>query len=121
MAQCDDNLAIFDRCESGIMTAEEEELIVKVREAYKSRTKVGCTGCRYCVPCPNEVDIPKVFRIWNDLFLYDSKLKGNGGYKRMIAEGHDASKCLECGACEGVCPQQLSIIDALKLAHSEMI
>ncbi len=120
MAQCDDNLAIFDRCETGIMTPEEEALIAKVREAYKSRTKVGCTGCRYCVPCPNEVDIPKVFRIWNDLFLYDSKLKGNGGYKRMINEGHDASKCLECGACEGACPQHIGIMDMLKQADGEM-
>ena len=120
MEQCEDNLRIFNDLEVGCMTEEDEALIANVREAYKSRTKVGCTGCRYCVPCPNEVDITKVFRIWNDLFLYDSKLKGNGGYKRMIDEGHDASKCVECGACEGACPQSLGIIELLKQADAEM-
>lgn len=41
MEQCDDNLSIFDRCKVGVMTEAEEELIARVREAYKSRTKVG--------------------------------------------------------------------------------
>lgn len=120
MEQCEDNLAIFDRCEAGIMTAEEEELIAKVRDAYNSRTKVGCTGCRYCMPCPNDVDIPGIFRAWNEINLYGGELKGNGWYKRIVSEGHGADKCLECGACEGVCPQKLGIIDMLKQADSEM-
>lgn len=120
MEQCDDNLAIFDRCEIGCMTAEEEELIAKVRDAYNSRTKIGCTGCRYCMPCPNDVDIPRIFSIWNDLNLYGSKLKENGRYKKVIADNHAADKCIECGACEGVCPQQLPIIEKLKQADEEM-
>jgi predicted aldo/keto reductase-like oxidoreductase len=115
------NLEIFDRCEAGIMSDEELALIDKVREAYLSRTKIGCTGCRYCMPCPNEVDIPGIFATWNDLSLYGQKLAGNHRYAKRLNEGKGADKCIECGACEGVCPQQLSIIDALKLAHSEMI
>ncbi|MGN1347235.1 MAG: aldo/keto reductase [Eubacteriales bacterium] len=120
MRQCDDNLAIFDRCEIGCMTEEEEALISKVRDAYNSRTKVGCTGCRYCMPCPNEVDIPRIFATWNDLNLYGMKLKENGRYKRIIADGHSAEKCVACGACEGVCPQHLDIIEKLKQADEEM-
>lgn len=115
------NLEIFDRCETGIMSAEELELIDKVREAYLSRTKIGCTGCRYCMPCPNEVDIPGIFSTWNDLNLYAQKLSGNRRYAKKLSEGKGADKCIECGACEGVCPQQLSIIEALKTAHAEMI
>ncbi len=115
------NLEIFDRCEVGCMGEEELALIDKVREAYLSRTKIGCTGCRYCMPCPNEVDIPGIFATWNDLNLYGQKLAGNHRYAKRLNEGKGADKCIECCACEGVCPQQLSIIDALKLAHSEMI
>ncbi len=121
MEQCDDNLAIFDRCEVGIMDETEEKLISDVREAYKSRTKVGCTGCNYCMPCPSGVEIPKIFRIWNKLFLYDEKTAGNPRYGKVMEEGHGADKCVECGACEGICPQHIGIIDMLKTAHGEML
>ena len=120
MEQCENNLEIFDRCEVGAMTDDEKDLIDRVRQAYRSRTKVGCTGCRYCMPCPNDVDIPGIFSIWNNKFLYNEKLQGNRDYARKIREEHDASKCLECGACEGVCPQHLGIIDLLKQADAEM-
>lgn len=120
MAQCDDNLAIFSRCESGIMTDEEKDLIDRVRDAYNSRTKIGCTNCKYCMPCPNGVDIPGTFGIWNSRFLYGLELSGNERYAKYISEGKDASKCIECGACEGVCPQHLGIIEKLKEADKEM-
>lgn len=118
--QTEDNLAIFDRCTVGAMTDEEKDLMVRVREAYESRTKVGCTGCRYCMPCPNDVEIPRIFSIWNNKFQFGEPMKGNWDYKRRIDEGHDASKCVECGACESVCPQQLNIIELLKQADAEM-
>lgn len=120
LEQCEDNLRIFNDLEVGCMTADEEELIVKVREAYNSRTKVGCTGCRYCMPCPNDVDIPRIFSTWNNAFLWGEKLSGNWGYKHIINDGHDASKCIGCGACEGECPQELGIIELLKQADAEM-
>ena len=120
LEQTENNLEIFDRCTVGAMTDEEKALMDRVREAYLSRTKVGCTGCRYCMPCPNDVEIPRIFSIWNNRFQFNEPLKGNWDYKRRIDEGHDASKCVECGACESVCPQQLNIIELLKQADAEM-
>ncbi|MBQ7923369.1 MAG: aldo/keto reductase [Clostridia bacterium] len=121
MEMTKDNLEIFDRCEVGCMTEEEEKLIENVREAYLSRSKIGCTGCKYCMPCPNGVDIPKVFDIWNNLSLYGQRLAGNDRYKYHIDQGDAADKCVECGLCEAACPQHLAIIENLKTAHSEMV
>lgn len=120
MDQTRDNLRIFDTVEPGIMSDAELELIEKVREAFESRRKIGCTGCRYCMPCPNGVDIPRIFRTWNDAFKFRNDLKGDHGYRRIVADGCDATKCVECGACEGICPQKLPIIEKLRQAKSEM-
>jgi predicted aldo/keto reductase-like oxidoreductase len=58
--------------------------------------------------------------VWNDRALYNQELKGNHGYKRRIDENHAADRCIECGACEGVCPQKIDIIAKLKQADAEM-
>ncbi len=120
MEQLEDNLAIFDRNEVGSMTPEEDELIVRAREAFESRTKVGCTGCEYCVPCPAGVEIPRIFATWNNLYMFDEKLEGNPRYARLVADNKTAAACLECGQCEGVCPQNIPIIEMLKKADAEM-
>ena len=60
--QIEENLRIFDTVDTGIMPPEELKLMDDAREAYLSRTKIGCTGCRYCMPCPNNVNFPGVER-----------------------------------------------------------
>ncbi len=116
-----ENIDIFERCKVGDMTEEELCLIDKVRDAYNSRTKIGCTGCRYCMPCPNGVDIPRIFAIWNDLSLYGhGSMQGSGAYKRLIEKECGADRCVGCGQCENICPQHLSIIEKLAEADREM-
>ena len=114
--QIDDNLRIFDTVEAGIMSQEELDLMDNVRAAYLSRTKIGCTGCRYCMPCPNGVDIPGIFSVWNNLSLYGGDPKNNGQIRRMIENNNGADQCIGCGACEAACPQHLPIIESLQTA-----
>ena len=118
--QIDDNLRIFDSTEPGSMSEEELKLIDDVRRAYLSRTKIGCTGCRYCMPCPNDVDIPGIFSVWNNLSLYNADPKTDWLMGMIVSGGHGADRCVECGACEAACPQGLSIIDGLKEAWTDI-
>ncbi len=118
--QIAENLRIFDTVEAGIMTAEELQLIDDVRAAYISRTKIGCTGCRYCMPCPNGVDIPGVFSVWNNFSLYQIDPKTDWGMTTIQKNGSGADKCIACGACEAACPQHLSIIEGLQDAWKDI-
>ena len=118
--QIAENLRIFDTVEAGIMTAEELQLIDDVRAAYISRTKISCTGCRYCMPCPNGVDIPGVFSVWNNFSLYQIDPKTDWGMTTIRKNGSGADKCIACGACEAACPQHLSIIEGLQDAWKDI-
>ena len=81
--------------------------------------KAGCTGCRYCMPCPSGVDIPTCFELYNSLGMF-----GEGGMARinyvlrtagLTSMGRSfASLCKECGKCAEACPQHLPIPELLK-------
>ena len=118
--QIDDNLRIFDTVEPGIMDEKELQLIDNVREAYLSRTRIGCTGCRYCMPCPNGVNIPGIFSVWNRTSLYNTDPATDWDLRQIREKENGADRCVGCGACEAACPQHLSIIDSLQQAWREL-
>ena len=118
--QIDENLRIFDTVGNGIMSDDELRLMDQVRAAYISRTKIGCTGCRYCMPCPNGVNIPGVFSVWNNVSLYDMDPSTNWDLSRIRENDNGADHCIGCGACEAACPQHLSIIESLQTAWTEL-
>ncbi len=94
----------------------EVELIKDIKDIYSKRNKVGCTACKYCVPCPNNVAIPDIFEVYNNYFVYDATKAGTNSYERMKKSNIDSSYCIECGQCESLCPQNLEIIKHLKEA-----
>ena len=109
-AQVEDNLATFDAFEP--LSEREQEIVREVREAIRSRTFVGCTGCRYCMPCPFGVDIPRNFRMMNEHAMYTNDRQRMGTWKDM-EEAERADNCRRCGKCEQACPQALPIRDRL--------
>ena len=80
---------------------------------------VKCTGCRYCQPCPQEVHIPDIFEAYNQSKMFDRPGQFLRRYAGMARDGHDASQCVQCGACEAACPQSLSIIEWLQQIDRE--
>lgn len=121
MDQLKDNLQIFQDADCKVMTEENHELIKQIKGIYHSIVKVGCTACGYCLPCPAGVNIPEIFKVYNDAGLSTWTEYGKVFYSLVASNsGKDASNCLECGGCQKRCPQNIPIIDILKQAHVQM-
>lgn len=99
------------------LSKEELSLIERVRAIYEEKIQVGCTSCEYCLPCPQGVSIPNIFQLYNDVYVFGTAKNSKKTYESYMEKGIDASQCIECGICEGLCPQNLEIINHLKEAH----
>ena len=117
--QLDENIRIFDSLTVGGLTDADKAFVKQIKETYLARVPIGCTGCRYCVPCPNDVFIPSVFHSYNENAMLGQDWKHNWGYGNLVKDGHDASKCVGCGAGEAQCPQSLPIIELLSRIDGE--
>ena len=120
MEQVVENIATADRSAPGILTADNLALIDRVREAYRGLSPIPCTSCRYCMPCPNGVEIPRIFQMYNDSIMYDDVRMGQFRYQAadMLKEEQRADQCTECGECLEACPQEIPIPEWLKKAHA---
>ncbi|MBQ4426018.1 MAG: aldo/keto reductase [Lachnospiraceae bacterium] len=118
----EENCRIASEAQAGSWTADEFEVIRKVCRHIRAKEKVGCTGCRYCMPCSKNVDIPGAFRCWNEMYI-ESKSKARFAYAQTVGMTKEAafpSQCVECGKCEKHCPQGLPIRDLLKKADKDL-
>ena len=119
MDQVKDNLRVFEEVKPNSLTREEHAFIATLKQRYLARVKVGCTACNYCQPCPQGVQIPRIFGIYNEAYMFDQPQALKWRYGGVMKDGGDGSLCVECGQCEAVCPQQLPIIESLKTIHAE--
>jgi len=90
----------------------------------KGMADLYCSGCGYCLPCPAEVNIPKVFECYNLGRVYGLWDVAREGYRQIgtvpWVPGHAADACVACGGCEAKCPQRLEIRRQLSEAHQAL-
>ena len=113
-----ENCAVADAARAGDFTERDRQTLAAVTAKLRERERVGCTGCRYCMPCPKGVDIPGAFSSYNMMFI-ESKHQGRFQYAHTVGltkEPAFASQCVGCGKCEQHCPQNIPIRDKLKEA-----
>ncbi len=115
--QVEQNLASASRSGVGSLSTEDIEIVTDARNAWQGLAPVACTHCEYCLPCPSDVMIPQVFKIYNNAVMFNQQEQGRIAYKNQIPDNSQADACIECGTCETLCPQNLTIIDYLKDAH----
>ena len=100
---------------SGInsLDKKEKKLIEKAADKFREMQPVDCTGCGYCIPCPNDVHIPMNFSLYNEAHLYNAYEEKNNTYNKLKAKMR-AENCIACEECLDKCPQNLAIIDLLE-------
>ncbi len=120
MEMLEENIRTASEAFPGCLTEEDQAVLQNALQAMNANMKVGCTGCRYCMPCPQNVDIPGTFSAYNRCFS-EGKLSGRIEYAMCTAVRKipsSASGCIGCGKCEAHCPQHIPIRQELKNASA---
>jgi predicted aldo/keto reductase-like oxidoreductase len=127
LEQVKENVALADTAAVGVLTARELALYDQVRARYRELTVIPCTNCRYCLPCPQGVDIPANLANYNDGIMYDKPDAARGQYE-WWRDAHEvagimetdmrAAQCIQCGECEEKCPQGIPISRWMSTIHS---
>ena len=111
--QLEDNLKTAENAKPGMLQEKEKAVYAPVIAALREAYKVPCTGCNYCMPCPNGVNIPNCFSAYNTSYamgfvagitLYVTSMGMNDPQKSQTGK-----KCVKCGVCEEKCPQKIEI------------
>jgi len=116
----------------GPLTAEELRHVQVMLEENKRLSELYCTGCKYCLPCPQGINIPHVFANMNMHRVFGLTNHAREEYAKLLKPmedrkenwekelGPDASHCIGCGQCEAKCPQHLKIIEQLRETHAAL-
>jgi predicted aldo/keto reductase-like oxidoreductase len=118
MQHVEENVASAEASGVGTLTEEELALVAQVREKYKELCPIPCTKCGYCMPCPNGVDIPRNFAVYNEGVMYDKPDRAREGYNNWMDEEKRASQCIQCRECEEKCPQSIVISEWMPIVHA---
>jgi predicted aldo/keto reductase-like oxidoreductase len=121
--QLEENLRLADSAREGAITERERGIYKEALAVFNASYKVGCTGCNYCMPCPQHVNIPGCFAAYNTSFSL-GWVQGMQQYATGAAltagQTGSASNCVKCGKCEQHCPQHIPIIRSLEDVRKRM-
>lgn len=119
MQQVEENVATTSREEP--LSLEELQSVRQATEKMAELADLYCTGCEYCLPCPQGVAIPRIFELMNLHRVWGLTPVAREGYAQLGPDKEEgkrnAEACVECGECEEKCPQNIPIIEQLKECH----
>jgi uncharacterized protein len=118
MDQVNANLDSAAKARAHSFDAADLRLIEDLRQKYRERAAIPCTKCNYCLPCPNGVDIPANFEIYNEAFLHEDVPGARFKYQVFLAEQARADVCVACHDCEDRCPQKIPISEWMPKVHA---
>jgi predicted aldo/keto reductase-like oxidoreductase len=121
LEQVQQNLESAEKSGVGRLTQEEHELVARVQAAYRGLESIPCTKCAYCMPCPNGVNIPRNFELYNQAVAYNTESLSKSLYNYHMPEAERASACIACRECEEKCPQQIEISDWMVQVHEKLV
>ena len=117
-----ENVRVASEAKVGEFTPEDQALLKNVVAAINANMNVGCTGCRYCMPCPKGVDIPGTFAAWN-VKAAEGSINALREYFMITLVRKDytgPANCIGCGKCEQHCPQHIEIRKELQKARKDL-
>jgi len=121
LEQLKDNLRIFEQAAPNVMTEDELSLIRRLQSLFKGEKLIGCTACKYCMPCLQGIDIPALFSLYNGAQRSAAGFsESRRRYQEILQDAQGAEACIECGKCMEHCPQGLEIPGMLRLLHAEL-
>ncbi|MBN2444277.1 MAG: aldo/keto reductase [Spirochaetales bacterium] len=121
LKQLEQNINLADKPDYDKLTIEENKVIEQVVKAYKELNPVPCTQCEYCLPCPQGVNIPRNFNLYNQAVIYDHIFLGKSHYNWHTEESARAGACIQCGECEEKCPQNIKISELMPKIHEALL
>ena len=113
MQQVTENVKTANCSVPPTLNREELGFVDRLAREYKRLGFIGCTSCRYCMPCDEGVNISEIIAFVNEYFIKREGEEVKTKYHERIKPGNQASRCVKCGKCEQKCPQQLPIRNIL--------
>lgn len=117
MQHVEENLTYASRSRVRLLSEEELAIVAHVRDAYRELGPIPCTACRYCLPCPQGVAIPRILELYNDAQMYGEPARQRLFYT-WLDESQRADACTSCGECEAACPQGIAVAQWLARAQA---
>ncbi len=117
MQQVEENIVSAAGSGVGAMAVEDLELIASAREKIRQLSPIPCTKCEYCLPCPNGVNIPRNFEVYNEGAMYNDPEGARNAYQHWISDDAKAAQCIQCQECESKCPQKIAISEWMPIVE----
>lgn len=113
MEEVDENIGILSEAEPESLTVREKDLIAEASAEYNKLIKASCTACKYCLPCPKDINIPEIMDQYNQWHIYKAYRTSKREFD-FLPRGKRPGDCIDCKACEEQCPQHLPVTDVMR-------